>query len=282
MTLRELADEFMANYAERKLRPSTVRGYRTNFKRHILPYFGKMQLKAINVSTLDELNGVMQISNKSKVYVHATLRKAINYAIRRGYMIQNPYGQFDMPKVEEYQYRVLNENEIKKMLLCAVGTNLEVPITLALCYGLRRGECLGIRTNTDLDIKNRVLHIQRTRSTENGKEVITPCKTKKSNRYILISAEDTELLTKQTGYYACGLTPAKLDKYFQDFIELHDLPKLRFHDLRHSYATFMLSKGINPKIVSTVLGHSRIDTTLDIYSHPDVDMQGVCLEVMKK
>lgn len=282
MTLRELADEFMANYAERKLRPSTVRGYRTNFKRHILPYFGKMQLKAINVSTLDELNGVMQISNKSKVYVHATLRKAINYAIRRGYMIQNPYGQFDMPKVEEYQYRVLNENEIKKMLLCAVGTNLEVPITLALCYGLRRGECLGIRTNIDLDIKNRVLHIQRTRSTENGKEVITPCKTKKSNRYILISAEDTELLTKQTGYYACGLTPAKLDKYFQDFIELHDLPKLRFHDLRHSYATFMLSKGINPKIVSTVLGHSRIDTTLDIYSHPDVDMQGVCLEVMKK
>ncbi len=282
MTTRELATEFMENYAKRKLRPSTVRGYRTNFKRHILPQLGDVEITAIKAGTLDQLNRSMTIGNKSKVYVHATLRKALNYAIRREYILQNPYGQFDMPKVEEYQYRVLNEAEIKKMLLCSAETELEVPITLALCYGLRRGECLGIRTSTDLDTINHVLHVQRTRSLENGIETVTPCKTKKSNRYILISVEDVELLKKQTGYYACALTPAKLDKRFQDFLEAHHLPKIRFHDLRHSYATYMLSKGINPKIVSTVLGHSRIDTTLDIYSHPDVGMQIVCLKAMEK
>lgn len=282
MTTRELATEFMKNYAERKLRPSTVRGYRTNFNRHILPQLGRVEISTICAATLDKLNSSMTIGNKSKVYVHATFRKALNYAIRRGYLLQNPYNQFDMPKVEEYQYRVLKEEEIRKMLLCSKGTELEVPIMLALCYGLRRGECLGIRTDIDLDTKNHILHVQRTRSIENGKETVTGCKTKKSNRYILIATEDVNLLKKQTGYYACELTPAKLDKLFGDFLEIYNFPKIRFHDLRHSYATLMLSKGINPKIVSSVLGHSRIDTTLDIYSHPDVGMQVVCLNAMSK
>ena len=57
-------------------------------------------------------------------------------------------------------------------------------------------------------------------------------------------------------------------------------PEIRFHDLRHSYATLMLKKGINPKIVSSVLGHSGVGITLDIYSHPDVSMQQRCLEVL--
>ena len=56
---------------------------------------------------------------------------------------------------------------------------------------------------------------------------------------------------------------------------------LRFHDLRHSYATFMLQKGINPKIVSQILGHSSVSVTLDIYSHPPVDVQSVCLDVFE-
>ena len=60
------------------------------------------------------------------------------------------------------------------------------------------------------------------------------------------------------------------------------LPKgLRFHDLRHSYATLMLQKGINPKIVSQILGHSSVSVTLDIYSHPPVDVQIVCLDVFE-
>lgn len=60
------------------------------------------------------------------------------------------------------------------------------------------------------------------------------------------------------------------------------LPKrLRFHELRHSYATLMLQKGINPKIVSQILGHSSVSVTLDIYSHPPVSVQSVCLQVFE-
>lgn len=78
---------------------------------------------------------------------------------------------------------------------------------------------------------------------------------------------------------------------YQTNIDLHVLPILgdleigaltpiRFHDLRHSYATLMLRQGVNPKIVSTVLGHSCIAITLNIYSHPDIRMQAVCLEAL--
>ncbi|MBQ9802654.1 MAG: tyrosine-type recombinase/integrase, partial [Clostridia bacterium] len=73
-------------------------------------------------------------------------------------------------------------------------------------------------------------------------------------------------------------SPKTLDLNFKRFMDLNNLPVIRFHDLRHSYATFMLYKGVNPKIVCNVLGHSSVKVTLDLYSHPDVSMQAVCLD----
>ncbi len=77
----------MRNYAEQRLRPSTIRGYRTNLENHILPHIGELELEEITPDTLDELNkSWKQLSNKSKVYCHATLRKMLNYAIKRNYL----------------------------------------------------------------------------------------------------------------------------------------------------------------------------------------------------
>ncbi len=281
MKTQTLAAEFMMNYAEPRLRPSTIRGYMTNLNKHILPQIGETELNRITPDTLDEINRKWtQLSNKSKIYCHATLRKMLNYAIKRGYLDKNPYAQFDMPRAEKYNYTTLSEEDIKRMLIDVKGWRIEAPVTMALCYGLRRGECLGIKAQ-DIDIKNNILHIQRTRSWEYGRHTVTPCKTDKSNRYILINTEHAIMLTGYAEERARELTPQSLDKEFNKFISLYSYPDIRFHDLRHSYATLMLKKGINPKIVSTVLGHSKVDTTLDIYSHPDVTMQQACLDAMK-
>ncbi len=281
MTLTDLAKEFSVTYMETRLRPSTIRGYQTNLNKHILPYLGKKELSEVTVDDLDKLTATLKkiLSSKSVVYVHATMRKMLVYAIKRGYIKTTPYAMFDMPRVEKYHYRVLERAEIARMLRECVGTPLEVPITLALCYGLRRGECLGVIPSQDLDRHARVLHIQRTRSSEHGKEVVTPCKTEKSNRLVLLSDfHSAWLQTRANGTeYACKLLPHHLDKLFRQFLQEHDFPAIRFHDLRHTYATFMLASGVNAKIVSTVLGHSTVSITLDIYSHPDVKMQEVCL-----
>ncbi len=169
---------------------------------------------------------------------------------------------------------------MRRLLDCVRDTSLEIPVTLALCYGLRRGECLGIIPGLDVNPDTCVLHVQRTRSIENQKEVITPCKTEDSDRYILLRSEHMRLFHKKTRL-ACSLSPMQLEHRFKMVLQKHGFPAIRFHDLRHSYATLMLSKGVNPKIVSSVLGHSGVEITLDIYSHPDVSMQRFCLDAFK-
>lgn len=284
MTINDLQREFEKNYIARRLRPSTQRGYTTNIRLHILPYLGGEDLRDLTVDDLDNLTEKLQthLSNKSAVYVHATLRKMLCYAIRRGYLQNSPYEAFDMPRVEKFHYRTLKETEIRHALQLCQDTKLEVPVTMALCYGLRRGEILGLIPSIDLDAKNNVLHIQRTRGVEHGDTVISPCKTSMSDRYILIAPEHTKILchTPQNAF-ACALAPYILDTSFKRFLKAGNLPDIRFHDLRHSYATLMLTKGINPKIVSAVLGHSGVDVTLDIYSHPDVSTQHCCIDVFQ-
>lgn len=281
MKVQDLAEGFLKNYCERRLRPSTIRGYKVNLYRHVLPRFGDCDLDLIDVDDLDfltdELRG-LGLSNRSIVYVHATVRKMFNYAIRRGYIDFNPYERFDMPRVERYRYTVLPEDEIYRMLHTVRGTRLEIPVTMALCYGLRRGECLGLMPRVDVDAAHNVLHVQRSRSWELGREVITPCKTEDSDRYILLRPEHTRMLLDR-GTYACDLTTNQLEYHFKRMLASWDFPAIRFHDLRHSYATLMLSKGVDLKIISDVLGHSDIAITADTYLHPDVSVQRKCLDV---
>lgn len=283
MTTQQLANEFMENYVKKRLRPTTVRGYQTNLNSHALPLLGNRTLHDLTPDDLDDLTEALQdkgLSNKSIIYVHATLRKALNYALKRGYITNNVYDRFDLPRIEEYTYRTLTEEQITQMLSNAnTKAPLHLAIRLALRYGMRRGEVLGIRPETDLDHQRHILHVQRTRTIENGTETVTPCKTKHSNRYILLTEEDTRALRSKKNGYAVPLTPTQLDKQFKTFLRIGGFPNIRFHDLRHSYATLMLSKQVNPKIVSAVLGHSGIAITLNIYSHPDTSMQKVCLEV---
>jgi len=282
MTLNELAADFTMNYMLQRLRPSTVRGYAINLNNHILPRLGDVPAQELAADDLDELTAELQqtLSNKSIIYVHATLRKMLTYAQKRNYIQHSPYGTYDLPRVDTFHHNIWHEEQIYTALQKIKGNNIEIPVTMALCYGLRRGECLGIIPWTDIDARNNVLHIQRTRSVEKGGSIVTPCKTKHSNRHILLKPEHTQLLMHnlQPEQYAYPFSPTVLDQTFKRFIEICGLPPIRFHDLRHSYATYMLYKGINPKIVSSVLGHSSVKVTLDLYSHPDIAMQNACLD----
>lgn len=286
MTTQELTREFLENYCKDRLRVTTVRGYTVNIEKHLNPELGDVDIALLSTEDLDELTGILRekgLSDRSIVYVHATFRKALNYAKRRQYLLENVYDRWDMPRSKDYCYRILNEQQIRQMLSNADGRSyIDIAIRLALRYGLRRGEILGIIPHLDLDTKSRTLHIQRSRTVEFGVDAVTPCKTKQSNRYILLLEEDCAALAHSWNNrsYAVPLTPSQLNKRFRAFLLIGGFPEIRFHDLRHSYATLMLSKGVNPKIVSSILGHSGVGITLDIYSHPDVAMQNVCLEVL--
>lgn len=282
MKLNELAAEFMSRYAAERLRPSTFRGYRTNLDNHALPLLGNKSIHEITPDDLYDLTDALRekgLSNKSIVYVHATLRKVFSYARRSGYLTANVYDCYDLPRVETPSYPILTDQEFAQLLSYADGrTPHLIAIRLALRYGLRRGEILGIRPQTDLS--GNVLHVQRTRTVEEGKDSVTPCKTKHSDRFLLLLEEDADALRSRRGEYAIPLSPTQLNKGFQLFLQHCGFPPMRFHDLRHNYATYMYRHGVDVKTISTVLGHSSVKITLDIYAHPDLDIQNACLEVL--
>lgn len=285
MTVKELCNSFMSRYARDRLRPTTIRGYQTNIDRHVLPVLGDIDISDLTPEDLDTLSDALRdkgLCNRSAVYAHATLRKALNYAVKRRYIPANPYDWFDLPRIEDYHYQVLNAEQIHRLLSHTKGTDpLKLAVRLSLSYGLRRGEILGLIPEKDLNLCDCTIHIQRSRTIEEGREILTPCKTRHSNRRILILKSDALDLSTILHGYAVPLTPTQLDKRFRDLLDRERLPPIRFHDLRHSYATLMLQRGVNPKIVSTVLGHSCIAITLNIYSHPDTRMQSICLEALE-
>lgn len=286
MNVKTLYSEFHERYIKTRLKPNTQRGYRINLEKHVLPFIGDCELDSVTIKHLDYITDELTakgLSARSVVYVHATLRKMFTFAVRRSYMPCTPYAFYDMIRVPEYRHHTITMSEIKQAVKIAEGTPLYAPLVLAGLYGLRRGEVLGLMPG-DYDSEKGVLYIQRTRNTNDGREVVTDCKTKNSRRYILIAPEHAGIFARTGSRYIVDMSSEMLDKRWRRF--RYKLPEpfhnIRFHDLRHSYATAMMKERVNPKIVSEVLGHSGVGITLDLYSHPDVSMQQQLLDVISK
>ena len=184
--------------------------------------------------------------------------------------------------MEKYQRRVWDEAQIRKALHLVKGWKIEVPVTLALAYGLRRGECLGVDPSLDLDAENNILHVQRSRGIELGKWVTTPCKTESSNRFILLRPQHTRMLLDAApfGGYVFTFTPSVLDATFRRFCDVAELPRIRFHDLRHSFGQFMYDSGIDIKTLKDVMGHSSVAVTDKLYVRPSIAAQRKLLDIL--
>ena len=294
MNVQELVNDFRTNYMLRRLKPTTIQGYERNINAYIVPFLSEKPLEAVNYSTIDDFVQKMAskgLSNTSIIYVLATLSKMYSYAVKRRYTTYNPLLTYDYPRRNTYQYTTLTQEQIEKLLIATQECD-EFPALLLAChYGLRRGEACGVNTK---DIVGNVLTIRRTSTQIHGQLVTTTPKNDKV-RCIKLLDEDTKALAKYNKNRKRNgngvlmrdkegetVTPNAINKRLRKHLSELGLPRVRFHDLRHSYATIMMRNGINPKIVSTVLGHSSVDITLDLYSHCYIEMQDTCLQVLKK
>ena len=172
---------------------------------------------------------------------------------------------------------------------------MEIPYLLAIFTGMRCGEVLGLKWD-DVDFENKKIRIKRSLCFVSGKGLIfKEPKTKKSKRQISISQHVVNVLKKHkqkqefqeeklgTQYQdnnliVCTddgkpLDPRNLLRQFYRLIEEANVPRISFHDLRHTHATILMQQGENPKVVSERLGHSRVGITLDLYSHVSDDLQ---------
>jgi len=192
--------------------------------------------------------------------------------------------------VPKKEMQVLNAEQAQQFLAAAKGDPFEALYILALTTGAREGELLGLKWE-DLDLEHGRLHIKRTisRVPKQGFKVAEP-KTPKSRRCIhltvlAISALREHRLRQNEARLAAGSAwdnqgwifcngigrPIEVGKIlgqsFRPILMKAGLPIIRFHDLRHSTASLLLSMNIHAKVVSEILGHSQISLTLDTYSH---------------
>jgi integrase len=217
------------------------------------------------------------------------LRRGLAQAVKWHLVPRNVADAVKPPRPAPQEIRALSADETRRMLETAVGDRLEALYVLAVHTGMRQGELLALRWQ-DVNMENAVVSVRRSLTRSGGKVVFGEPKTKKSRRSIRLTPQAVEALrlhlkrqlrdmeilgdryqdqglvfTTDTG---APINPSNLrQRSFAPLLKRAGLPHMRFHDLRHTCATLLLSRGVHPKFVQELLGHATIAITLDTYSH---------------
>jgi integrase len=236
------------------------------------------------------------LSPRTRRHIHRILSSALARAVGQQVLARNPADAFKkrLPKVERKEMATLTVEQSARLLDAIAHSRVYWPTLIALATGMRRGEILALRwRNVDLD-RGSLRVMESLEQTKTGIRFKAP-KTEKTRAITLpaFAIEELRRLKRQqaeellklgvrqtSDTLVCGRadgqphSPLSLTYEFARFVgRMKELPRLRFHDLRHSHATQLLASGVHPKIAQERLGHSTISTTLDLYSHVSDTMQ---------
>lgn len=309
ISTKQTVAQFLAQWleaAEPTIKATTFIRYKEMVNKHTLPSIGKVKLAQLTPQHLHQLYAKKLGEGLSPTTVaqqHRILHRAFSQALRWGLVATNVTEAVDPPRKRRIEMKTLSPDQAKTLLEAAKGDRFEALYVLALSTGLRQGELLGMRWK-DIDLENCCLQVVATlQRTRNGLALSAP-KTAHARRKVILTdfavsalrrhriSQAEERLKAGALWEDSGLTfPNETGKpmdagnllyrSFKPLLAKAGLPKIRFHDLRHSAATLLMSKGIHPKIVSEILGHSQISITLDLYSHVVPTMQQEAKEAME-
>jgi integrase len=279
--------------SRRRVPPSTWKKYTSLLTNHVIPYVGKVQFKKLSAQHLNRLyDGASErgLSDSSVATLHVVLHRALEDAKRKHLVHRNVADEADPYRAARPEMRTLTQAQALQLLEAARGHELEALFVLALTTGMRQGELLGLRWK-DVDLRAGVVRVTGTLQRGKGAVVAEP-KTAQSRRSIwLTDAGRRALLLQQENVPAdCEwVFPNRaghpwnarnlVRRAFEPLLEIARLPRIRFHDLRHTFCTLMLELGVNPKVVSEMAGHAGVAITLDLYSHasPGIHQQATHL-----
>lgn len=273
-------------------KPTTIYGYKNIITNHINPYLGKIELQKLTIKDLTKYFIHLRDEKKldpNTIRKHQDLLKAIlNTAVDEEKIFKNLMHKVDMFEVKVKDREVYNSEQLKELFAKLEGYGLELPVKLASYLGLRRGEINGLKWK-NVNFENRTIAIKEVRTQVGKEEYNMDTKTKTSNRVLAIPDDLFELLVKTkekqeqnkqllgAEYHDQDYVFCKNDgtlyranycsNEFKKFLERNGLPHIRFHDLRHSFASIASENGISLYDVSKMLGHSSIGITAEIYTH---------------
>lgn len=276
ITFNKYAQKWLDEYARPKLAQRTIQGYKDYLNNRILPEIGGMQLQNIKAYSIQQfLNSLTsELSTCSIKKYKALLSIMFNTAVKWQIIDFNPCIYVDIPKGKDVKIKpvFLDKKEAENLLKCLENEPLKYQaiVRLALQCGMRRSEIVGLSWG-DIDSENNTININKALSYLKGKgQIIKETKNKSSTRIIYANKDLINLINKlpHTSEYIFNKEHIdNITKWFNRFLKRHNLKHMRFHDLRHTHATLLISNGVNMKVVSSRLGHSSINTTLNLYTH---------------
>lgn len=253
------------------IKPSTKRIYKSHIKNHINPLIGDIPLKKLNTEILQNFVSKLTLSASTVKAVFYTLKSALSAAEDKGY-ITNIWSKVKLPRKENAIVRVLSVSE-QQTLEKALSSKNDLGILICLYTGLRIGELCALRWQ-DINFELSLLTVNGTQvRTENGVEILTP-KSKTSKREIPIPQFLIEKLREFPGdnEFVISKHGRQFDvrtyrRHFKNILQKAGLLDIKFHSLRHTFATRALEVGMDYKTLSEILGHSTVAITLDLYAH---------------
>ena len=300
MTLGEWMDKWMDEYMIFTIKENTIKGYRSQIDHQIKPFIGHKQLASLTTADIQKFYN--KIKKEGRVHphpihghvlsdsmvrkIHMMLHEAMEVAVRERYIVRNPTDNTTIPKKTTTEKQVLNDSQLNRFLEAIQGEPYWHDFFyVEVMTGLRRGEICGIKWS-DIDFNEGTLCIKRSVSTKEGGGVsIGETKTDAGVRTIIMPPSVATLLWKKRSdainewvfpHYtnpSDPLHPSSAYKKLKTLLKRLELPLLRFHDLRHTFATQATDGGVDPKTLAGILGHTDASFTLDTYTHVTSDMQ---------
>ena len=288
-------------YSKPNIRENTQERYWNHIRYHIIPEIGHIKLKKLTARDIQIMynnvrdHGRVLLGPKdrrektlSASYIHSLhrmLKMCLERAVKDQLLIRNPCDNVVLPKVEKEEMKILKPEHIKAYLAEADRRGCLPMMFLELCTGLRRGELAALLW-TDLDVENRTITISKQAARNKGGGVkVTKPKTATSIRVEPIPQQAVDLLIQEHEKHPDNpymfvspmtggmLYPDSLNDINEKILDAIGVERIRFHDLRHTFATLALQNGVDIRTVSGMLGHADPGFTLRTYTHVTNPMQ---------
>lgn len=294
MTLSQWLDLWLENMTD-TLRPNTLRNYRSYIENHIRPGLGDKQLARITPADVRNFYEKLgdRLSSSTVRRIHTTLHGALRSAQQANLIAGNPTEKIAPPRFCYGEKQILTDEQLDVFMKAIAKDEIWYDFFYTeLTTGLRRGEICGLKW-MDFDEMNGTLKVRRTIYREKGvgltsgdtktyagaREIVLPSSTAEIFRSRKKSAL-TEWIFPDPLKPEQPIAPDSAYRRLKLLLNQAGLPNIRFHDLRHTFATHALASGVDVKTLSGILGHTRAAFTLDTYTHTTGDMQKRAAEIV--
>ena len=299
MSLGEWLDKWLTEYMQSTVRKGTLSGYTTYTEKYIKPVLGDKPIAFLTTADIQKFYNHLKTNGRIKnqhiygnglsdamvVRVHCMLHEALEMAVKEHLISKNPTDGTTVPKIAKKEMQVLTKEQLETfMKLVETQEYWRDLFYTELTTGLRRGELCGLKW-TDFDEIEGKLNINRSIDLRNGEIIVGETKTGQGMRSFYLPVSTANVLRERKKNSKSEwifnnpinpelpVAPPAAYRKMKQLLKKAGLPNIRFHDLRHTFATHALTSGVDAKTLSGILGHTNASFTLDTYTHVTSDMQ---------